>query len=171
MFTPLSFYLGIFVSPALVSTFQSPLLDATPEDESQSQAGGQVDFVSVLKQLGLTVLLPLLVGQLIQWAFPNVVAKIKVKCRLSDVSSVMLLFMVWSVFSDAVHSGSFGVIGGVDIVAVAIINAGFYILFSTLCMVLARLPLPRFINTPTWVKRLRYSREDTVAVMVCDKDI
>ncbi|KAI8971857.1 SBF-like CPA transporter family-domain-containing protein [Mycotypha africana] len=159
--------LGIFVSPALVSAFQGPLLAATPEDESAAQAGGQVDFVQVLKQLGLTVLVPLIVGQIFQWFFTDLAAKIKVKCRLSDVSSFMLLTMVWSVFSDAVYSGSFAAVKPKDVVAVAIMNAGFYILFSLLCLVLARLPLPRFIETPAIVKRLRYSREDTVAVMFC----
>lgn len=158
--------LGIFVSPALVSAFQTPLLAATPEDESAAQAGGQVDFAQVLKQLGATVLAPLIVGQIIQWFFNEPVAKFKVKCRLSDVSSFMLLTMVWSVFSDAVYSGSFSAVSAKDIVAVAIMNAGFYIIFSLLCLVLARLPLPKFIPTPALVKKLRYSREDTVAIMV-----
>ncbi|KAG2210401.1 hypothetical protein INT46_004027 [Mucor plumbeus] len=159
--------LGIFVSPALVSAFQTPLLAATPEDESAAQAGGQVDFAQVLKQLGATVLAPLIVGQIIQWFFTEPVAKFKVKCRLSDVSSFMLLTMVWSVFSDAVYSGSFSAVKPKDIVAVAIINAGFYISFSMLCLILARLPLPKCIPTPALVKRLRYSREDTVAIMYC----
>ncbi|KAG1441861.1 hypothetical protein G6F56_011302 [Rhizopus delemar] len=159
--------LGIFVSPALVSLFQKPLIDATPENESTTEAAGSVDFASVLKQLGATVLAPLVVGQIIQWFFTEPVAKFKVKCRLSDVSSFMLLTMVWSVFSDAVYAGSFSAVKPKDIVAVAIINAGFYILFSLVCLTLGRLPLPRFINTPDWIKKLRYSREDTVAIMYC----
>lgn len=158
--------LGIFVSPALVSSFQDPLIAATPETESTAQAGGQVDFAQVLKQLGATVLAPLIVGQIIQWFFTEPVAKFKVKCRLSDISSFMLLTMVWSVFSDAVYAGSFAAVKPKDIVAVAIMNAGFYILFSLLCLVLARLPLPKWIQTPAWLKRFRYSREDTVAIMV-----
>ncbi|KAG1138983.1 hypothetical protein G6F37_002444 [Rhizopus arrhizus] len=159
--------LGIFVSPALVSLFQQPLIIATPENESTTEAAGTVDFASVLKQLGATVLAPLIVGQAIQWFFTEPVAKFKVKFRLSDVSSFMLLTMVWSVFSDAVYAGSFDAVRPKDIVAVAIMNAGFYILFSLVCLTLGRLPLPRFIRTPSWVERLRYSREDTVAIMYC----
>lgn len=160
-------YIGIFVSPALVSTFETPLYNATPEDESQNTAGGHVDFVSVLKQLGITVLAPLVVGQIIQWIAPEKVAKFKVKFRLSDVSNVALLFMVWSVFSDAVHSGSFSTMTAKDFVAIAIMNAGFYVLFSFLCFFLAYLPLPALgRRTPRWIERMRYSREDTVAVMV-----
>ncbi|KAI9492199.1 SBF-like CPA transporter family-domain-containing protein [Zychaea mexicana] len=158
--------LGIFISPALVDTFQEPLIEATPENES-AQAGGRVDFVSVLKQLGITVLIPLVVGQLIQIAFTEKVAKIKVKWRLSDVSSVALLTMVWSVFSDAFHSGSFNSVGATDIIAVVIMNFGFYILFSLLSLFLAYIPFPSSLKEPSWVKRLRYSREDTVAVMYC----
>jgi sodium/bile acid cotransporter 7 len=141
-------------------------MNAALGNEDPAKAGGAVDFASVLKQLGATVLAPLIVGQIIQWFFTEPVAKFKVKFRLSDVSSFMLLTMVWSVFSDAVYAGSFAAVKATDIVAVAIINAGFYILFSLVCMTLARLPLPRWVETPDIVKRLRYSREDTVAIMV-----
>lgn len=72
--------------------------------------------------------------------------------------------MVWSVFSDAVYNGSFGAVSAVDIVAVVIMNAGFYILFSLLCWFLAYLPVP--YPGPSFLQKLRYSREDTVAVMV-----
>ncbi|CAO3615834.1 unnamed protein product [Mucor fragilis] len=160
--------LGIFVSPALVSCFQGPLLAASPEDESANTAGGSVDFVMVLKQLGLTVLLPLVIGQVIQILFTEPVAKFKVKCRLSDVSSFCLLLMVWSVFSDAVHAGSFSAVAGKDIAAVVILNFLFYILFSVFSFALARLPYSKRIFGPLkWLDRLRYSREDTVAVMYC----
>lgn len=122
----------------------------------------------VLKQLGLTVLLPLVVGQLIQIAFTEPVAKFKVKYRLSDVSSLCLLLMVWSVFSDAVYAGSFSAVAGKDIAAVVILNLCFYILFSLVSFFLARLPYPKSIcGQLNWLDRLQYSREDTVAVMVC----
>ncbi|KAI7884246.1 hypothetical protein K492DRAFT_158637 [Lichtheimia hyalospora FSU 10163] len=158
--------LGIFISPALVDTFQEPLIEATPENET-AQAGGSVDFVSVLKQLGLTVLVPLVVGQIIQLIFTEQVAKIKVKWRLSDVSSVCLLLMVWSVFCDAFYAGSFNSVSATDIIAVVIMNLGFYILFSLLAMFLAYIPFPSSLKEPRWVKRMRFSREDTVAVMFC----
>lgn len=159
--------IGIFVSPALVSAFQGPLLDASPEDESTNTAGGSVDFLMVLKQLGLTVLVPLVVGQIIQILFTEPVAKIKVKYRLSDVSSFCLLLMVWSVFSDAVHAGSFSAVAGKDIAAVAILNFCFYTLFSLVSFYLARLPYPKTVfGRLKWLERMQYSREDTVAVMV-----
>ncbi|ORX48580.1 hypothetical protein DM01DRAFT_1385505 [Hesseltinella vesiculosa] len=157
--------LGIFVSPALVSAFQGPLMAATPEEESSAEAGGHVDFISVLQQLGLTVLLPLAAGQIVQWLFTDTVAKIKVKCRLSEVSSIALLTMVWSVFSDAIAAGSFNAVTAVDIVAIAILNAGFYVIFSFLAFFLAYIPSP--YPGPSWIQRLRYSRQDTVAVMYC----
>ncbi|KAI8639532.1 SBF-like CPA transporter family-domain-containing protein [Parasitella parasitica] len=160
--------LGIFVSPALVSYFQGPLLAASPEDESANTAGGSVDFVMVLKQLGLTVLLPLVAGQAIQILFTEPVAKFKVKCRLSDVSSFCLLLMVWSVFSDAVFAGSFSAVAGKDIAVIVVLNFLFYVLFSAFSLAMARLPYPkRIFGTVTWLDRLRYSRQDTVAVMYC----
>ncbi|KAG2178700.1 hypothetical protein INT44_001853 [Umbelopsis vinacea] len=132
-----------------------------------SNAHGSLDYVDVLKNLGLTILVPLVVGQIIQWLFPRQVAAIKEKCRLGDINSIALLALVWSVFSDAIASNSFSAVGATDIVAIAVINAGFYISFSLFCLVVARLPLPRGIKTPEWVKKLRYSRADTVAVMYC----
>ncbi|CAO3630988.1 unnamed protein product [Mucor hiemalis] len=160
--------LGIFVSPALVSVFQGPLIAGSPEDESANTAGGSVDFVMVLKQLGITVLLPLVVGQIIQLAFTEPVAKFKVKCRLSDVSSFCLLLLVWSVFSDAVYAGSFKAVAGKDIAAVIILNFCFYILFSFTCFFLARLPYPKSVlGRIKWLERLQYNREDTVAIMFC----
>jgi sodium/bile acid cotransporter 7 len=155
------------VSPALVSVFQGPLIAASPEDESANTAGGSVDFVTVLMQLGLTVLLPLVIGQLIQIAFTEPVAKMKVKCRFSDISSFCLLLLVWSVFSDAVYAGSFSAVTGKDIAAVAILNLCFYILFSFASFFLARLPYPKSVfGRLKWLDRLQYDREDTVAVMV-----
>lgn len=154
------------MSPALVSFFQDPLLLATPEDESSTTAGGSVDFLQVLKQLGLTVLLPLIVGQAVQLVFTDQCAKIKVKWRLSDVSSFCLLLLVWSVFSDAVHAGSFNAVAGKDIGIIIVFNFIFYILFSLVCMFLARLPYPSAFGELKWIDRWRYSRADTVAVMV-----
>jgi sodium/bile acid cotransporter 7 len=127
---------------------------------------GSLDYIDVLKNLGLTILAPLVVGQIIQWLFPRQVAAVKDKCRLGDINSIALLALVWSVFSDAIASNSFASVGAVDVVAVVIINACFYISFSMFCLLCSRLPLPRMVKTPKWVKNLRYSREDTVAVMV-----
>lgn len=154
-----------------MSFFQGPLLLATPEDESANTAGGSVDFLMVLKQLGLTVLLPLVIGQIVQIMFTEQAATIKVKWRLSDISSVCLLLLVWSVFSDAVHADSFGAVSAKDIGAVIVINFGFYILFSLTCLFLARLPYPKSFGKLTWIDRLRYSREDAVAVMVYNRMI
>ncbi|KAI7883638.1 hypothetical protein K492DRAFT_159234 [Lichtheimia hyalospora FSU 10163] len=150
--------LGIFVSPALVSFFQEPLVDATPEPDSVTKIDGQVHLASVLMQLGLSVLLPLIMGQAVQWMAPVTVVHIKERCRLSDISSIALLSLVWAVFSNAVYAHSFDAVKASDICVVALINLLFYGIFCALCVYLAHyLPFPR----------LRYSRQDTVAVMYC----
>jgi sodium/bile acid cotransporter 7 len=140
---------GIFVSPALVSVFERPLIAASPKDETaNTTAGGggsSVDFVMVLKQLGLTVLLPLVAGQIIQFVFTDPVAKLKDRYRFSDISSFCLLLLVWSVFSDAIYAGSFSSVAGKDIAAVAILNFGLYILFSFTCFFFGRLPYPKSV--------------------------
>lgn len=151
---------------ATQSKHSTPVFEKDTRISPSTNAHGSLDYVDVLKNLGLTILAPLVVGQLIQWQFPRQVAAIKDKCRLGDINSLALLALVWSVFSDAIASNSFSAVGATDIVAIVIINAGFYISWSLLCLTVARLPLPRCIKTPEWVRRLRYSRADTVAIMV-----
>lgn len=150
----------------MILTFPRKVFEKNTRISPSTSAHGSLDYVDVLKNLGLTILAPLVVGQIIQWLFPRQVAAVKEKCRLGDINSLALLALVWSVFSDAIASNSFAAVGAVDIVAVVIINAVFYTSFSLFCLLCSRLPLPRRVKTPGWVKNLRYSREDTVAVMV-----
>jgi solute carrier family 10 (sodium/bile acid cotransporter), member 7 len=145
--------IGIFVSPALVSYFMK-----NPTFNTLSKAaGGQIDYGSIMKNLGLTVLVPLFVGQIIQLIWTKRVARLKEKFYFSEVNSVALLILIWSVFCTAVATKSFQKISGKDLVALIIINAGLYILFSLMVMMTARIP----------IRRWQFSRKDTVAMMFC----
>ncbi|KAI7861696.1 putative sodium bile acid cotransporter [Spinellus fusiger] len=159
--------LGIFVSPILVSTFYGPLLRAMPGGDPNQDQGRPLDISKVLTQLCLTVLVPLVIGQSIQWFFPRQVTRIKETCHFPQLSSLALLAMVLSVYSDTVYSGSFSSINTGDMVMVLVLNVVLYCVFSLLSFVLARLPLPQGVKAPLWLKNLRYSREDTIAVMYC----
>ncbi|RUS18870.1 putative sodium bile acid cotransporter [Endogone sp. FLAS-F59071] len=150
--------LGIFVSPALVYLF---LRNA---DVGQNSSGAQLDYLSVLENLGATILAPLVIGQIIQSIWPDTIAKWRARLRLSDINSLCLLLLVWSVFCDTFTSNSFAMIHATDIIAILIINLFLYIGFSLLCLFLARLPVP---HGPLWISRWRFSREDTVAIMYC----
>lgn len=93
---------GSFISPFLIygflpgdSVFDS-LRPATP-----STLGPM--YVSVLMQLGLSVLLPLAVGQGLRWAFPKQTPWVLRTFYLAKFCSVLLVLVAWSVpaFEDA----------------------------------------------------------------------
>ncbi|GAW26040.1 putative sodium bile acid cotransporter [Rosellinia necatrix] len=85
---------GSFISPFLIygflpgdSAFDS-LRPATP-----STLGPM--YISVLKQLGLSVLLPLAVGQSLRWAFPKETPWVLGTFRLAKLCSVLLVLVAW----------------------------------------------------------------------------
>lgn len=128
-------------------------------------ARGNPDYVNVLKTLGLTVLAPLVVGQFIRFLFPKQIKYIAAKCRFPIINSLALLCLVWSVFCDGVASDAFHRTSGVDIVAIIFVDIFMYLFGCATCIYIARLPWPTE-NEPKWVSKWRFSRKDTVAIMV-----
>ncbi|KAI9271529.1 SBF-like CPA transporter family-domain-containing protein [Phascolomyces articulosus] len=156
--------LGIFVSPALMQLFGDDNRIFTPGTR------GTVDFLSVLKTLGLTVLLPLVVGQVIRYFFTRKVKYLAAKLHFSIINSLALLCMVWSVFCDGVASDAFHRMSGVDIIAIIGVDIFMYLLGCSFCIFVARVPWPsKLLSTPTpaLVKKWRFSRQDAVAIMYC----
>ncbi|KAI8144034.1 SBF-like CPA transporter family-domain-containing protein [Fennellomyces sp. T-0311] len=152
--------LGIFVSPALMTVFGDDTNVFTPGTR------GTVDYLSVLKTLGLTVLLPLVVGQVIRYFFPRQVKYLAAKLHFSIINSLALLCMVWSVFCDGVASNAFHKMSGVDIVAIIGVDIFMYLLGCSACIAVARVPWPGK-STPDLVRKWRFSRQDAVAIMYC----
>jgi sodium/bile acid cotransporter 7 len=54
-------------------------------------------YVSVLKQLGLSVLLPLAVGQALRWAFPEHVSWVLRTFYLAKLCSGLMVLVAWYV--------------------------------------------------------------------------
>ncbi|CAF4588691.1 unnamed protein product [Rotaria sp. Silwood1] len=149
--------LGIFISPALVFYFMSNPIVNSLSSSASSGKSSRLDYGNVMKNLGLTVLLPLFVGQVIHFLWTKQVAYVREKFHFSELNSLALLALVWSVFCTAVATESFHTINGKDLAALIIINAGIYIIFSLLIMITARIP----------IRYWQFSREDTVAIMFC----
>ncbi|ORX45687.1 hypothetical protein DM01DRAFT_1386489 [Hesseltinella vesiculosa] len=155
--------LGIFISPALMTLFGDDSVMFPP-----GSARGKPDYTSILFQLGLTVLVPLVVGQVIRFVFPEIVKKLAQKLKFSIINSIALLIMVWSVVCDGVATRAFYSLSGVDIVAILFVDISLYLLACAFCLFIARLPWPfKRWQEPAWLDKWRFSREDAVAIMYC----
>ncbi|ORY96621.1 SBF-like CPA transporter family-domain-containing protein [Syncephalastrum racemosum] len=150
--------LGIFISPALMSAFGNDTSVFPPGDR------GSPDYVGVLRNLGCTVLLPLVVGQILRYFFPRQVKYLAGKFHFSIINSLALLCMVWSVFCDGVASNAFRRMSGVDIVAIVGVDMFMYLFGCMASLFFARLP---YAGKHRWIDALRFSRKDAVAIMYC----
>jgi sodium/bile acid cotransporter 7 len=85
--------LGPFVTAGWTVT----LMPTTPEFEPWRQGGGDLSdmYKNVFKQLGLSALLPLIVGQLIRWTWPERTTWVLQKFYITKINSVCLLLLVW----------------------------------------------------------------------------
>ncbi len=77
---------GIFLTPAWLESYLS--------------AAGSVPYGAVIRQLVITVVAPLVVGNAAQYAAPNVVARLQKRVNFGKVGSCMILLLVWSTFSN-----------------------------------------------------------------------
>ena len=127
---------------------------------------GNPDYINILRTLGLTVLLPLIVGQIIRFVFSERVKKLATKFRFPIINNLALLLLVWSVFCDGVASGAFHQMTAVDIVSIVFIDMFMYIFTCFLCVFIARVPWPAFLSEPKKLDQWRFSKQDTVAIMV-----
>lgn len=77
---------GIFLTPAWLTAYLS--------------ASGRVPYGPVIKQLVITVVAPLVVGNVAQYAFPAQVAAAQKRVNFSKAGSAMILLLVWATFSN-----------------------------------------------------------------------
>lgn len=127
---------GGFVSPLLVQMyFSNPSWEfANP---SKGSSFNEL-YKRVMKQLGLSVFIPLFVGQCILNLNPEKVLKFNAKFRLNKIGSICLLLNLFSCFSTAFYQDAFTSMPGASIIMIFFLNIGLYLLFSLIAMLLAR---------------------------------
>ena len=106
----------------------------------------------VFMQLGLSVFVPMLLGQVVQNLFPKPTKKIFVEWKLMKLSSVSLLTMVWQTFDLAFHSGAFSTVKPSNIVFLLFISIALYCIWLGLC----------FATSTIWL-----SKKDVIACCYC----
>lgn len=171
--------LGAFISPALLQMYTSnPSWEfGNPaSDTSVSEL-----YKEVMKQLGLSVFIPLFVGQVLQNVFPKQVKWVLRVTKLNKVSSFCLILIMFSSFSTAFYQKAFTSVPKASIIFLVFFNIGIYLFFTLICFLMAR---PYFIlrifeTEPTeessqlykWsyiiFRPFYYNRRDTITVMFC----
>jgi len=142
---------GSFLSPALVYGFLpgDAVFDRL-RPASPSTLGPM--YVGVLKQLGLSVLLPLAVGQALRWTFPRQVSWVLRTFYLAKFCSLLMVLVAWfvariredkvnevanndyrSTFSGAFETGALMGLPKASIIFNVFMNVAEYLLFTVIC--------------------------------------
>ncbi|KAF9942908.1 hypothetical protein BGZ67_009366 [Mortierella alpina] len=108
--------LGVFLSPLIVLV----LLHSTPQSPS-GQHG--LDYATILRDLGSTIVLPIVFGQICLYFFPRPIAWAKRQVHFPTLNSTCLLILVWTVFCDAFYNNTFSVVTAGEIIAIGALQA------------------------------------------------
>ncbi|KAI7545193.1 hypothetical protein KC331_g6366 [Hortaea werneckii] len=131
-------FLGVFVTPALVTMYTTGVdtwynAVLLPRDQSGGGSGGGVRFgeiyARVLKQLSLSLYLPLIIGQLLRHFFPDTCQRALVRWRLNKLSMLALLVILWQTYDKAFASQAFSSVRGDNMVFVVFVSLGLLVIF------------------------------------------
>jgi solute carrier family 10 (sodium/bile acid cotransporter), member 7 len=144
--------LGPFLTPLLFKAYTSN--GAWYTAVLPQEPGGYAElYKRVFKQLGLSVFLPMIVGQLVQHFWP---AKTKLYCstyKLGKLGSVSLLIIIWQTYDSAFSSSALQSMRTSNAVFLVCMSTAFFLTFLALSLLFCKLA--------------RFERADTVAVCYC----
>lgn len=173
--------LGAFITPALVQLYlKGPWDFGNPVHQAAKESILEL-YRSVMKQVGLSVFVPLFVGQVVQNIWPKQVKWTLTTFYLNKVGSFMLLLIMYQSFSTAFAQHAFESVSHASIIFLVFFNIGIYLFFTVLVYLYLR---PYFIvmiynHEPTendsrfykwgymFFRPFYYNRRDTVSMMLC----
>ena len=135
-------FLGPFLTPVLLRMYTGTGAWYTLVLPATSGGYGQV-YQRVFKQLGLSLFLPLFVGQVVQNLFPTATRKVMADWRCSKLGSFGLLSMIWQTFDAAFATGAFESVPGRDMVFLVFMSVAFYVIWLGVAFGTSLLWLPR----------------------------
>jgi len=100
-------------------------------------------YQRVFMQLGLSLFLPMLLGQIVQRLFPKLTKKVFFDYKLLKLSSIALLTMVWQTFDQAFSSGAFSAVKPSNIIFIVFITIALYFIWLAICFAAATMWLPK----------------------------
>ncbi|KAG0335077.1 hypothetical protein BG004_000152 [Podila humilis] len=121
--------LGVFFSPLIVVLLLQGTAEAPGGGNGRNGNGGSrhgLDYTKILRELGTTILFPIIFGQLYLYYFPRSVAWMRSKVHFPTLNSACLLILVWTVFCDAFYNHTFDEVKPIEIVLVGIVEAGVF---------------------------------------------
>ncbi|KAK3650684.1 hypothetical protein LTR56_006089 [Elasticomyces elasticus] len=134
--------LGVFITPALVVLYTSVHTwynKVLPENSGQF---AQI-YQRVLKQLGLSVYVPLVIGQLVRTLYPLACKKLFVTWHGNKLGSICLLLIIWQTYDSAFRSRAFESVPGSNIIFVTFIGVALWLSFFFVALLTSLLWLPR----------------------------
>lgn len=144
-------FLGPFLTPILIKMYTSSGAWYTKVLPQGKENYGEL-YRRVFQQLGLSIFLPLFVGQVVQSLFPGPTKTIFVKYKLNKIGSFMLLLIIWQTYDQAFATGAFTSVKGSNIVFVVFVSMGLFVIFLGIS----------FVTSMIWL-----SKEDTIAICYC----
>jgi sodium/bile acid cotransporter 7 len=137
----ISQFLCPFLSPVLLQMYLS-----TGAWYSKVLVGGgnySEIYRRVFMQLGLSLFVPVAIGQIVQYLFPKVIKKVFFDWKLMKLSSFALLTLVWQTFDQAFRSGAFDAVKPSNMVFVVFTDIALYFIWLVICFAAANVWLPR----------------------------
>ncbi|KAF1354548.1 sodium bile acid symporter family protein [Lizonia empirigonia] len=134
-------FLCPFLSPIIVQMYLSSGAWYTQVLERGS-GYGEI-YRRVFMQLGLSLFLPMAVGQVVQYFFARQCKKVFIEWRLMKLSSVALLTLVWQTFDQAFQSNAFESVKKSNIIFIVFICIALYFIWTAICFTAAIIWLPK----------------------------
>ncbi|KAJ5256940.1 hypothetical protein N7478_013044 [Penicillium angulare] len=138
------------LAPFFTAAWTVTLIPNRPEFELWKHGGGDMSsmYRNVFQQLGLSVLLPLFVGQIVRFTWPDQVAWFIQKTKLPKLASACMILLIWTTFSSCFATGSLQTMSTPTIVFVVLFNVALYVFLTGICFIIAR--PPRFFLSIPW---------------------
>ncbi|PYH73278.1 uncharacterized protein BO88DRAFT_400917, partial [Aspergillus vadensis CBS 113365] len=163
-----------FLGPFITAGWTVTLLPKSKEFDVWRTGDGDLSdmYRDVFKQLGLAVLLPLVVGQLIRWVWPDIVGKVLAKYRIAKISTACLILLVWSTFSSCFATGALQTLSASSIVFVVLFNIALYMFLTAVCFYCSRPPriisgVSFTVKGKTFFPFQQMNPQETIAVCFC----